>query len=220
MPIFTLRLKSMPSTNSRNPCTKCWRDCSPSVTMSMPASSCSLSQSSVASRFARSSATPVPRHAGQSLFGSASHSGLGRLPAMVVFSMVFGGSCRDFGTATKSRYANIMRGYKRCFSSASYGEALRGVGRDRGYVRFLRVRHLQPVLDQQGRPRLAVERRTRRRHPQSLFQAERDFPPLRPRRASCHALPRPDRALLAARARLDRNNSTVAVFTAALSFVE
>ena len=34
--------KSMPSTFSRKPWTKCWRDCSPSVTMSMPASSCSL----------------------------------------------------------------------------------------------------------------------------------------------------------------------------------
>src|SRR5436190_645274 len=43
MPIFTLRLKSMPSTNSTKPCTKCCRDCSPSVTMSSPASSCALS---------------------------------------------------------------------------------------------------------------------------------------------------------------------------------
>ena len=43
---------------SRKPCTKCWRDCSPSVTMSMPASSCSFSQSSVASRFACSSSSP------------------------------------------------------------------------------------------------------------------------------------------------------------------
>src|SRR6185369_486746 len=121
MPIFTLRLKSMPSTNSRKPWTKCWRDCSPSVTMSMPASSCSLSQSRVASRFARSSSAPAPRHAGQSFFGSASHSGLGRLPAMVVFSMVFGCSCRDFGTATKSRYANIIRGDKQCSGIAPNG---------------------------------------------------------------------------------------------------
>src|SRR5438445_618602 len=28
MPISTRREKSMPSTRSRNPCTKCWRDCS------------------------------------------------------------------------------------------------------------------------------------------------------------------------------------------------
>ena len=46
------RSKSMPSTHSRKPCTKCWRDCSPSVTMSMPQSSCSLSANTVASRLA------------------------------------------------------------------------------------------------------------------------------------------------------------------------
>src|SRR5260221_10467253 len=87
MPIFTLRLKSMPSTNSRKPWTKCCRDCSPSVTMSRPASSCALSQSSVASRFACSSSSPAARQAGQSLRGSASHAGLGRLRGMVVLSM-------------------------------------------------------------------------------------------------------------------------------------
>src|SRR5207244_11365916 len=89
MPIFTLRLKSMPSTNSRKPCTKCCRDCSPSVTMSRPASSCALSQRSVASRFACSSSSPAGRQAGQSLRGSASQAGFGRLPAMVVFSIRF-----------------------------------------------------------------------------------------------------------------------------------
>src|SRR5256885_16075043 len=87
MPIFTLREKSMPSTNSRKPCTKCWRDCSPSVTMSSPASSCALSQRSVASRFACSSSSPVARQVGQSFFGSASQAGLGKLPAIVVFSI-------------------------------------------------------------------------------------------------------------------------------------
>ena len=49
MPISTLCAKSMPSTNSRKPCTKCWRDISPSQTMSMPASSCNLIASNVAS---------------------------------------------------------------------------------------------------------------------------------------------------------------------------
>src|SRR4051812_811213 len=87
MPIFTLRLKSMPSTNSTKPCTKCCRDCSPSVTMSRPASSCALSHRSVASRFASSSCLPVARHAGHSFCGSASHAGFGRLPAIVVFSI-------------------------------------------------------------------------------------------------------------------------------------
>src|SRR5256885_6912941 len=77
----------MPSTYSRKPCTKCCRDCSPSVTISTPASSCALSHSSVASRLACSSSSPLPRQAGQSLRGSASHAGLGRLPAIVVFSI-------------------------------------------------------------------------------------------------------------------------------------
>src|SRR5882762_1349419 len=89
MPIFTLREKSMPSTNSRKPWTKCCRDCSPSVTMSNPASSCALSQSSVASRFVCSSSPATGRQAGQSLRGSASQAGFGRLPAMVVLSIRF-----------------------------------------------------------------------------------------------------------------------------------
>src|SRR5579862_9968204 len=84
MPISTRLLKSMPSTASRKPCTKCWRDCSPSPTLSMPASSCSLMASSVASSLAASSSSPCKRHCGHSLFGSASHAGFGRLPAIVV----------------------------------------------------------------------------------------------------------------------------------------
>ncbi len=79
----------MPSTNSRKPCTKCWRDCSPSLTISRPACSCSLSQSSVASRLAAESSAPCARHGAQSLFGSASQAGFGRLPAMVVSNMAF-----------------------------------------------------------------------------------------------------------------------------------
>src|ERR1041385_1198327 len=50
MPIGTRRAKSMPSTPSRKPCTKCCRDCSPSLTMSMPQSSRVLSARSIASR--------------------------------------------------------------------------------------------------------------------------------------------------------------------------
>src|SRR5499426_1120371 len=84
MPISPLRAKSIPSTNSRKPCTKCWRDCSPSVTTSMPQSSCSFSASSVASRLASASAAPVARQGGHNLLGSASQAGFGRLPAMVV----------------------------------------------------------------------------------------------------------------------------------------
>ena len=53
----------------------------------MPAASCSFSQTSAASRLARSSSAPSSRHAGQSFSGSASHAGFGRLPAMVVSSI-------------------------------------------------------------------------------------------------------------------------------------
>ena len=74
----------MPSTASRKPWTKCWRDCSPSPTMSMPASSCSLIASSVASSLAVASSSPSSRHGAHSLFGTASQAGFGRLPAIVV----------------------------------------------------------------------------------------------------------------------------------------
>src|SRR5215468_12061474 len=84
MPISTLRAKSIPSTNSRKPCTKCWRDCSPSVTTSMPQSSCSLSASTVASRLASARAVPAARQGAHNRLGSASQAGFGRLPAMVV----------------------------------------------------------------------------------------------------------------------------------------
>src|SRR5665213_1636473 len=55
--------------------------------MSMPASSWSFSARIVASRLASASAAPSCRHGAQSLRGSASHDGLGRLPAMVASSM-------------------------------------------------------------------------------------------------------------------------------------
>lgn len=84
IPISTLCAKSMPSIFSRKPCTKCCRACSPSVTMSMPASSWTFSQISVASRLARSSSSPFDFQGAQSMFGSASHSGFGKEPAMVV----------------------------------------------------------------------------------------------------------------------------------------
>src|SRR5262249_35512544 len=84
MPISTLWAKSMPSTFSRKPWTKCWRACSPSVTMSTPQSSCSLSASTVASRLARVSSSPLDFQGAQSVLGSASHSGFGNEPAIVV----------------------------------------------------------------------------------------------------------------------------------------
>src|SRR5215470_10906583 len=87
MPISTLCTKSMPSTRSRKPCTKCWRACSPSVTMSMPASSWALRARSVASRLATSRSAPAWRQGAHSVFGSASQNGFGRLPAIVVGNM-------------------------------------------------------------------------------------------------------------------------------------
>src|SRR3954465_11240410 len=83
MPIFVLRFQSMPSIDSRKPCTKCVRNCSPSDTVSMPASSSSLIQTSAASRLAAASASPSRRHFGQSFSVSASQPGFGRQPAMV-----------------------------------------------------------------------------------------------------------------------------------------
>src|SRR6202035_4345045 len=74
----------MPSIFSRKPWTKCWRACSPSVTMSTPASSCSLIASKVASRLARASSSPDDFQGAHSLLGSASHSGFGSEPAIVV----------------------------------------------------------------------------------------------------------------------------------------
>src|SRR6185312_14057656 len=84
MPISTLWAKSMPSMFSRKPWTKCWRDCSPSVTMSTPASSCSFTASTVASRLARASSEPLDFQGAHSVLGSASHSGFGSEPAIVV----------------------------------------------------------------------------------------------------------------------------------------
>src|SRR5665213_1581800 len=87
MPISTLLPKSMPWTNSRKPCTKCWRDISPSQTMSMPASSCILTASRVASSLPCARSAPSSRHFGQSLSGSASQDGFGKLPATVAGNM-------------------------------------------------------------------------------------------------------------------------------------
>src|ERR1700758_1438368 len=52
--------------------------------MSTPASSCSFTASMVASRLARASPSPLAFHGAHSMFGSASHSGFGSEPAIVV----------------------------------------------------------------------------------------------------------------------------------------
>src|SRR5579864_3718094 len=97
----------MPSTFSRKPWTKCWRACSPSVTMSMPASSWSLTASSVASRLARASSSPLDFQGAHRTLGSASHSGLGREPAIVVGNSILGVS---LGFLTLLRLSNAMSG--------------------------------------------------------------------------------------------------------------
>src|SRR5882757_1853814 len=96
MPISTLWAKSMPSIFSRKPWTKCWRACSPSVTMSTPASSCSLTASMVASRLARASSSPFDFQGAQSVLGSASHSGFGSEPAIVVGNSILRVFSRGF----------------------------------------------------------------------------------------------------------------------------
>src|ERR1700733_2330499 len=50
----------------------------------MPASSCSFTASNVASRLARASSSPLDFQGAHSVLGSASHSGLGSEPAIVV----------------------------------------------------------------------------------------------------------------------------------------
>src|SRR6478752_1335182 len=86
----------MPSIFSRKPWTKCWRACSPSVTISTPASSCSFIANMVASRLARASSAPVDFQGAQSMLGSASHSGFGKEPAIVVGNSMLGLSLRGF----------------------------------------------------------------------------------------------------------------------------
>src|SRR6202163_275284 len=90
MPISTLWAKSMPSIFSRKPCTKCCRACSPSVTMSTPASSCSLTASMVASRLARARSAPEDFQGAHNVLCSASHSGFGSEPAIVVGNSILG----------------------------------------------------------------------------------------------------------------------------------
>src|SRR6266853_6015086 len=84
----TVRLcsKSTPFKLSMNVVTKCLRVCSPSVTISMPASSWSASSRRIASRLPSSRRLPSRSQGAQSFLGSASQPGLGRLPAMVVCS--------------------------------------------------------------------------------------------------------------------------------------
>ena len=74
----------MPSIFSRKPCTKCCRACSPSPTMSMPASSWIFTASNVASRLPSIRSLPSRRHGAHRRSGSASQAGFGKLPAMVV----------------------------------------------------------------------------------------------------------------------------------------
>src|ERR1700730_6966278 len=52
--------------------------------MSTPASSCNFTASMVASRLARASSSPDDFHGAHNLLGSASHSGFGSEPAIVV----------------------------------------------------------------------------------------------------------------------------------------
>src|SRR5882757_9167993 len=159
MPISTLWAKSMPSIFSRKPCTKCWRACSPSVTISTPASSCSLSASTVASRLARANSAPADFQGAHNLLGSASHSGFGREPAIVVGNSIWA-----------SRTVLVER-----LSAMSYGWGTRTtkVARAGLWVaaRTCRGSHDRPSLcadaewlenlDHAGRTRASLQRRSR-----------------------------------------------------------
>src|SRR5690606_41468498 len=81
--------KSTPSRCSMKVVTKCWRDCSPSLTISMPASCCSCSARLRASRLPSASSSPCSFHSDQSVSGCASQEGLGKLPAVAVGNIFF-----------------------------------------------------------------------------------------------------------------------------------
>src|SRR5260221_5883713 len=87
MPMRTFLLKSTPSTSARMRCTNGCRACSPSLAMSMPASSWRGMARAVASSLASTSGAPVSVHGADRTLGVASHEGLGRLPASVVSNM-------------------------------------------------------------------------------------------------------------------------------------
>ena len=69
-----------------NVVTKCWRVCSPSLTISMPACCCSCKDKRKASCFASSSCSPSSFQGDQSFSGSANQDGFGKLPAVDVGS--------------------------------------------------------------------------------------------------------------------------------------
>src|SRR5215813_4289029 len=58
--------------------------------MSTPASSCNFTASMVASRLARANSSPLDFQGAHSMFGSASHSGFGSEPAIVVGNSIGG----------------------------------------------------------------------------------------------------------------------------------
>src|ERR1700730_19132487 len=116
----------MPSIFSRKPCTRCWRACSPSVTISTPESSCSFTASMVASRLARASSSPDDFHGAHNLLGSASHSGFGSEPAIVVGNSM--GSSRmaliwtDYLPCLAPHvHKFVMAGHRRAEATPSFG---------------------------------------------------------------------------------------------------
>src|SRR5580704_933013 len=140
MPISTRLPKSIPSTCSRKPCTKCCRDCSPSVTMSMPASSCIFSARSVASRFPASSSAPASRHCGHSRFGSASHDGFGRLPAMLVGNI----RCLDLRSGPRATNVPAIAQEQYGARPTRQGASARHVRASDGHRRALRRKRWAP----------------------------------------------------------------------------
>src|SRR5258706_13381319 len=143
--MVTRLAKSTPFSCSRKPWTKCCRDCSPSLTMSMPASSCSLSARMVASRLASASAWPVCCQGAHRTRGVASHAGLGKLPAIVVSSMAKDPPVNSGGILTRA----MREGYSAW--SARAPRALLGRNGDRTARQRAgaRAAHEQQAAEQQ-----------------------------------------------------------------------
>src|SRR5258708_6685541 len=94
----------MPSIFSRKPCTKCWRACSPSVTMSTPASSCSFTARMAGSRLAPASSWSFDFQAAPSVVCPARTSGFW-MEAGIVGRKIIKGVPRVF---TRGRFQVIQ----------------------------------------------------------------------------------------------------------------
>src|ERR1700733_4226028 len=179
MPRFWRLDASTPPSRSAKPCTKCLRPCSPSVTVSIPARTCSPTAMRTASRCASSRSPPSRRHAGKMRSGSASQAGLGRLPAIVVGNGMARSSLRDSRGPVR-KYAASMRLDK--FMKVSRlakrrAEAKDGIEAGRGTQDG---RRLKPGYDVKVGDVLLIHYRTKFLTVRVLLVPERVLPSLKP----------------------------------------